>query len=215
MCSSGDQTAKNLENSQAAMTNTLNADYSTTFAEQQQVLANLKAKMDYIAANPMGMTPQQTATATTAINENTAQAAKQAIGAAGAFAATHGGAADVGGGGGAQLAGEIATGATLSKAQSLATLSNQNELLKQQNFWSAISGLNSVGSQYGGAGGTAIGGATSTANSSTNAGQLALASQQAGWQDVGGVISGIGGLAEAGVGVAGAAKGVFPGVKAG
>lgn len=63
--------------------------------------------------------------------------------------------------------------------------------------------MNSVGSQYGGAGGTAIGGATSTANSATNAGQLALATQQAGWQDVGGVISGISGLASTGAGIAG------------
>jgi hypothetical protein len=200
MCSSGGEvgaTDEALQQSQAAMTNTLNADYSTTFAEQQSVLANLNAKMNYEAANPMGYTPQQLATATTAINENTATAAKQAIGAAGAYAAAHGG-ADVGNGAIGQIAGQIGSAATQSKAQQLAALSNQNQGMKQQNFWNAISGLNSVGSEYGGAGGTAIGGAGSAANSSTGAGSGALAAQQAGWQDIGGVISGIAGLGAAG-----------------
>jgi hypothetical protein len=200
MCSGGGEvgaTDEALQQSQAAMTNTLNADYSTTFAEQQSVLANLNAKMNYEAANPMGYTPQQLATATTAINENTATAAKQAIGAAGAYAAAHGG-ADVGNGAIGQIAGQIGSAATQSKAQQLAALSNQNQGMKQQNFWNAISGLNSVGSEYGGAGGTAIGGAGSAANSSTGAGSGALAAQQAGWQDIGGVISGIAGLGAAG-----------------
>ena len=193
-CSSGDSTAEGLEKSQAVMANQLNQDYSTAFGEQQQVLNNQVARMNYIANNPMGYTPQQLATATTSINENAATAAKQAIGAAGAYAAAHGG-ADVGNGAVGEVAGQIASAATNAKQQSLAQLSNQNQQMKQQNFWNAISGLNSAGSELGGAGGTAIGGATGTANSSVNAGQLALASQQAGWSDVGGMMSVIGGLA--------------------
>lgn len=202
MCSSGGSVGKTdeaLQKSQAAMTNTLNADYSTSFAEQQSVLADLRAKMNYISANPMGYTSQQLATAKTSINENTATAAKQALGSAAAFAATHGG-ADVGGGAVGELAGQIGSAATQSKAQALANLSNSNEELKQQNFWKAIGGLNSVGSEYGGAGGTAIGGAGTAAGTSVQAGSGALAAQQAGWQDLGGVLSGVGGLVSAGTG---------------
>ena len=194
MCSSGDSSAKNLEAAQTAMTSQLNADYSTTFSEQQQLLQQQTARMSYIASNPMGYTPKQLATATTAINENTATAARQAIGSAAAYAASHGG-ADTGSGPVGEIAGQIGSAAAQSKAGELASLSQQNEGLKQQNFWNAISGLNSVGSELGGAGGTAIGGASNTANSAVNAGQLVLASKQAGWQDLAGVMSGIGGLA--------------------
>lgn len=205
MCSSGGQIAqvdKDLQAAQAKMTSTLNADYSTTFAEQQSLLGQQRARLNYIAANPMGYTPTQLHTATTAINENTANAAKKALGSAAAFAASHG-AADVGGGAIGQVAGEIGSEAAQSKAQQLSALSQQNEELKQKNFWNAISGLNSVGSELGGSGGTAIGGATSTADSSVTAGSGALAAQQAGWQNFGSVLSGVAGLATAASGFKG------------
>lgn len=200
MCSSGGQIAANdeaLQKAQTVMTNNLNSDYSTTFAEQQQLLGQQTARMNAIAANPMGYTTAQLHNATTSINENTSRAAKQALGSAAAFAAAHGG-ADVGGGGAAQLSGEIGSEAAQSKAGQLSQLSQQNEGLKQQNFWNAISGLNSVGSELGGAGGTAIGGASSAANSAVGAGSGALAAKQAGWQDVAGVLGGISGLVSAG-----------------
>lgn len=206
MCSSGgqvSQTDEALQKSQAAMTNTLNADYSTTFAEQQNVANQQIARMNAIAANPMGYTTPQLHAATTSINENTANAAKQAIGAAAAYAASHGGSAgDVGGGPINQAVGAAVSGAAQSKAQQLSALSQQNEGLKQQNFWNAISGLNSVGSELGGAGGTAIGGAGSSAGSSIDAGKGAIAAQQAGWQDFAGVLGGVSGLIKAGTGVA-------------
>ena len=199
-CSGGEvgQTDKALQKSQAAMTDTLNKDYSVTFAEQQDVLAQQRAKLAYIAANPTGYTPEELHTATTSINENTATAAKQAMGAAAAFAASHGG-ADVGGGGAAQMAGQIASGAAQSKAQALAALSTQNQAMKRQNLWSALSGLQDVGSEYGGAGSTSISGAGSSAGSAVNAGSGALAAQQAQWGNMFGIISGIGGLASAAV----------------
>lgn len=202
MCSSGGeiaQTDEQLQQAQAAMTNTLNSDYSTTFAEQQEVLKQQVARMNYIAANPMGYTPQELATQKTAINENTAVAAKQALGTAAAYASAHGG-ADVGNGAVGELAGEIASGAAQSKAAQLNALSMSNEQIKRQNFWNATSGLNSAASELGGAGGTAIGGAGSAASSSVNAGSGALAAKQAGWQDLGGVLAGVGGLATAATG---------------
>jgi hypothetical protein len=200
MCSSGGSVAANDEQLQAAQTaetNTLNKDYSTTFAEQQSLLASQQARLSAIAANPMGYTTAQLHNATTNINENTATAAKQALGAAAAYSAGHG-AADVGSGVAGQLAANITSGAAQSKAAQLSALSQQNEGLKQQNFWNAIGGLNSVGSELGGAGGTAIGGAGSSANSAVSAGSGALAAQQAGWQDLAGVIGGIASLGMAG-----------------
>jgi len=215
MCSSGGQIAqtdKDLQKAQAAMTNTLNQDYSTTFAEQQQVLNQQRARMNAIAANPMGYTTAQLHAATTNINENTARAAKQAIGAAASYAAAHGGSAgDVGGGPISEAVGEAVGQAGQSKAAQLSALNTSNEAFKQQNFWNAISGLNSVGSELGGAGGTAIGGAGSSASSAVSAGSGALAAQQAGWENFAGVLGGISGLAKAGVGVAGAATGHWPG----
>jgi hypothetical protein len=203
MCSGSaqvQQTDQALQNSQAAMTNTLNQDYSTTFGEQQSVLKNLQAKMNYEAANPMGYTPQQLAGATTAINENTATAARQAIGSAAAYAASHGG-ADVGSGAAGEIAGQIGTAAALSKSQQLSSLAQQNQGMKQQNFWNAISGLNSVGSEYGGAGGTAIGGAGNAANTSVGAGSGALAAGQSTMTDIGSLLSGIAGAGMAGAGI--------------
>lgn len=205
MCSSGGQIAKNdeaLQESQIAMNKTLNADYSTTFAEQQSILGNLKAKMDYIAANPMGYTPAQLHLATTAINENTSGAAKRALGSAAAYAATHG-APDVGGGAIGQVAGEIGSAAAQSKAQSLAQLRSESENLKQKNFWSAIQGLSSVGSELGGAGGTAIGGAGTAASTAVSAGEGALQAKQAGWGNFMGVLGGIAGLTKAASGIPG------------
>jgi hypothetical protein len=205
MCSSGGQvgqTDEALQASQAAMTTTLNDDYTQSFHDQQTVLANLQARANFIASNPFGYTPQQLAQQTTSINENTATAARQAMGSAAAFAAAHGGGgADIGSGVSGQIAGQIASAATESKAQQLQSLSQQNQAMKQQNFWNAISTLNSVGSQYGGAGGTAIGGAGSAASTAVGAGTGALAAQQAGWQDIGGVVSGVAGLASAGAGI--------------
>jgi hypothetical protein len=198
-CSAGDQTAKDIEETQLATAKTLTADYSQSYAEQQSLLQSQQAKLNAILANPLGYSPQELAAAKTAINENTATAAKQAIGAAGAYAAAHGG-ADVGSGAAGEIAGAIGSAATQSKAQQLSALSEQNQAMKRQNYWNAISGLSNVGAQFGGAAGTSISGANSAANSAVNAGDLALQSSQAGWGDVGSIISGVAGLGTAGVG---------------
>jgi len=194
MCSSGDSTAAGLEQQQAANSNVFFQDAQVSFDQNAGIQAELAARMQYMASNPMGLTPQQLATSTTAINENTATAAKQAVGAAAAFAASHG-SADVGGSGIGQAVGEIGTSAALAKSKELADLSNVNQQLKQSNMWNAISGLSGVGKDYGTNFGTGASAQTGAANASVNAGQLLLASQQAGWGDVGGMMGGIGSLA--------------------
>ena len=200
MCSSGGevaQTDEQLQQAQAAMTQTLNADYSTTFAEQQSVAKQQMAIANNLIANPQGYSPQFLAQQTTAINQNTATSARQALSAASAFAASHGGAADTGGGGIAQIAGQIGAAATAEKDSQLSSLATANANLKQENYWKGIGELNNAGSNLGGVAGTAIGSSAGVAGSSTGAGSGALAAQQAGWQDVGGIISGVAGLATA------------------
>jgi hypothetical protein len=204
LCSSGGQVAQTdqaLQESQAKMASLLNSDYSASFANQQSVLGAQQARLSALAANPLGYTPEQLHVATTSINDNTANAAKTAIGSAAAYAASHGG-ADVGSGVAGQIAGGIGSAAAQSKAQQLSSLSQQSQALKQQNMWNAISGLNQVGSEYGSSAGTAIGGANSSANSALNAGAGVTAAKKAGWEELGGVLGGLGGLASAGLGVA-------------
>lgn len=182
--------------SDTALSKTMADNAKLAFGEQQTVLGQQAAKFAYMAANPMGYTPAELHTATTSINENTATAAKQAIGAAAAFAASHGG-ADVGGGGAAQAAGQIASQAAVGKARSLADLSMQNEGMKRAQMWQALSGLNQVGSEYGNATGTSLGGATGASGAGTSAGTGALDAANAGWTDFGSILSGLGGVGEA------------------
>lgn len=197
MCSDSGQAASNdeaLQTAQTKLTQTLDNNYSTAFGEQQNVLARVQSQMQAQIANPMGYTPQQLATAKTSINENTATAAKQALGAAGAYAAAHGG-ADTGSGPTGEIAGQIASGAAQAKAGELANLSNQNQAFKQANYWNAIQGLSSTGAQYGGAGSTASGSSAGVAGSGVNAGTAATAASNMGFQDVLGGISALGGAA--------------------
>lgn len=176
MCS-GNQQIENqdlaVQKTQTAMTQTLSNSYGQAFANQQNVLAAQQARLSAQVANPQGYTPQQLAGATTSINENTATAAKQAIGSAAAFAAAHGG-ASTGSGAAGQLAGQIASGAALAKSQQLLQLSQQNQAMKQQNYWNGIQGLNQVGSAYGQAAGTAAGSSAGVASSGSQAGEAAF-----------------------------------------
>ena len=114
------------------------------------------------------------------------------MGAASAFAASHGG-ADVGSGAAGQLAGEIASGATLAKSQQLSQLNQQNQEMKQANYWRGIEGLNQVGSAYGQAAGTAAGSSAGVASSGAQAGEAAF--QAMGPSTLGSIMQGVGTLA--------------------
>ncbi len=205
MCSSGGQVAVNdaaLQAATLASVKQQTADYGVTFAEQQGVLNSIKTRMAAEAANPLGYSPQQLAIQRTGINENFANAAKQAIGTAAAFGATHG-SADISGGGTGAVVGRIASDAATGAAAARASLAQQNEALKQENRWKALSGLDTVGAQYGGAGSTALGNVAGVADASTQAGSGVLAAKEAGWQNLTGVLSGISGLAQSATGFKG------------
>jgi len=205
MCSSGGKVAANdqaLQDSEVVANKTYLADYNTTFAEQQTVLAQQKARLDAEVANPMGYTPAQLHAATTSINENTSTAAKQAIGAAAAFAAAHG-STDIGGGAAGQMVGQIASGAAGEKARELSALSQQNEAIKQERLQAGLAGLTQVGSEYGGAAGRSTSGESAAAGGATEAGTGVLAAKEAGWQHFAGTLGAISGGISAVAGIPG------------
>jgi hypothetical protein len=200
-CSSGGQVAVNdaaLQAATLASVKQQTADYGVTFNEQQQVLNSVKTRLQAESLNPMGYTPAQLAIQRTGINENFANAAKQAIGSAAAFGASHG-SADIGGGPTGAMVGQIASQAATGAAGARANLAQQNEALKQENRWKALSGLDTVGAQYGGAGATALGDVAGVAGASTGAGEGVIQAKEQGWNELSGVLSGISGLATAGV----------------
>lgn len=175
--------AQQEQNLQLATSKTMAQNYNTTFAQQQGILQQQKAVAQNMIANPTGLTPQEMATSTTSINENTARAAKQAMGAAAGFAASHGG-ADVGSGATGQIAGEIASEAAQSKAGQLANLSNTNQAVKRANLLQGINLLQNTGAAYGGQSETGIGNEGGVVNAGTDAGKLSLQAGQTGFNDV-------------------------------
>lgn len=210
MCSSGGKVAANdqaLQDANLAANTNFLKNAQTAFGEQQQILGQQTAKFNYMMSNPMGYTPRELKIQTTGVNENFARAAKGALGSAAAFAAAHGG-ADVGGGGIGAEVGQI--GATIAggKAAALSDIASRNEEMKRQSFMTGLEGLQQTGAAYGGASGTSIGGAGTTGGDVTSAGSGVLAAKEAGWQELSGVLGGISGLAQAGVGAYGVSKGI-------
>ena len=164
----------------------------------RQALGSAAAFANNLIANPLGYTAPQLANANTAINENFANAAKGALGSAAAFAAAHG-SSDIGGGATGQIAGQIGGQAATGAAAARASLSQQNEALKRESMLTGLQELNTAGTGAQGAVGGSVSGAGTTGETTTNAGTGVTAAQQAGWGDVTGVLSGISGLATAGL----------------
>ena len=190
----GDSTASSLEASQAAFAKTAEGDNQIAFSEQQRLLASQQAKLQQIATNPQGYSPEQLHIASTSINDNTARAAKQAIGAAAQFGA-RGGATDISSPAAGQMAAGLLSAAAQNKASNLAQVAEQSQELKTQNMWKAISGLNEIGSQYGRSAESQGNIGVGAADASVKAGQLALAAKQSGMQQFGSMVSGLSGLA--------------------
>ena len=191
MCCSGDSSAKSLESTQAAFVNTLNASYQTTFAEQQATLAKLSTQLNYMISNPHGFSPADLAAMRTSATDMTAGQFQKAMAATGAYAASHGG-ADLSSGVQAGITAGVATAGAQEQSREQLAITQANEQMKMENYWKSISGLGTVAGLQNPA--AYAGESAGVAKSSVDAGQLLLASKQAGWQDVGGVISGIAGL---------------------
>lgn len=199
MCSSGGSVAITDEALQAALKTSSTAmlnNYNAAFGAQNAIAQQQAARLNYMIANPLGYTPQQLHSATTSINERTATAAKQAIGAAAGFAASHGG-ADTGSGPAGMVAGDIASNVATSRAQALNDLNLQNQQMKQQNLWTAMSGLSEAGSQFGSEASTAASAGEGAAGKAIDAGTGVTAAKEATWQNVTGVLSALSGAGQA------------------
>ena len=181
----------------AANTNFLN-DAKTAFAEQQQIQAKQTALANNMIANH-AHTPKELAIQTTGVNENFSRAAKNALGSAAAFSATHG-ASDVGGGGTGEMAAQIGTAAATGKAGALSDIASRNEEMKRQSMLTGLSELNQAGSAAQSAEGGSVSGADTTGTTTTKAGEGAIQAAQSGWQDFAGVLGAVGSLAKAGAG---------------
>lgn len=197
MCSEADPTQVALRDAQAAFTRTIDSSFKTTFANQQQILGFLSAKLQQMIAHPSGFTPAELTALRTGATDTTAAATANAQKAVAAYGASHGG-ADLGSGVQAQIQGAVATSGAqeLSREKSQITIADAER--QQENYWSAINGLTGVGRAYDPTGYASA--ETSSANATTAASHEVSAEKQTGWQNAFGVVSGVAGLASAATG---------------
>lgn len=197
MCCSGDKTAKAAEQAQAAFTQTLQSSFSTAFANNQAILNNLTQTLTNAINNPKGFDPKTLALMKTNVNDTVSNSVRNAqIASTNAAAARSG--PDLGSGVDAQVQGQIAGTGVAARAQNLSQIDIQNGLLQNQNYWSAIQGLTNVAAAENPTG--YAGAANQGAGEVANLSNAVLQSQQAGWQNAFGVVSGIAGLGLSAVG---------------
>ena len=150
-----------------------------------------KPYLENMVSNPTGYSPADLTALRTGASDQVAQGVANAKQAVQANEAAH----DSGlpSGVNEQINASVDTAGAQQGAAAQREITEQDDQLKLQNYWKAIGALSGQAEleapqSYAGA-------ATSAGNSVANLSQAVLASQQAGWQDFGGVLSGIGGLA--------------------
>lgn len=200
MCSSGDQTAKDTEQAQAAFTKTLMSSFQTAFAANQGILSSIIPKLTEMMNNPQGFSPEELSLMKTKASDTVTAQTDAAQKAAGTYAASHGG-ADLGSGVQAQISGSIAGAGATEQERESSNIDIANEQERQQNYWRAIGGLQKTAEAENPTG--YAGAANQSGDTTANLSRAVLASQQAGWQNIGGIISGVAGLGEAAVGAYG------------
>jgi hypothetical protein len=197
MCSSGDSTVKQTEQSQAAFTSTLRDSFNTAFAAKQDILGKLTGKLTDMLNNPHGFDPKTLALMKSGAADVVARQTNAAQVGANTYLATHGG-PDLGSGVGAQIKGGIAAAGATEGARESSNIDIQSGLLQNENYWKAVSGLSSVAQEENpeGLASDEIGSANSVADLSKSF----LASKEADWGNIGGIINGVAGLGTAAVG---------------
>jgi hypothetical protein len=198
MCSSGDSTVKSTETAQAAFTKTLSDSFGTAFANKQDILGKLTAKLTDQINNPQGFDPKTLALMKTNASDTVARGTNAAQVGANAYLATHGG-AELGSGVAAQIKGGIGAAGAEEGAREASGIDIQSGLLQNDNYWKAISGLTNVANSENpeGLANAEVGSANATADLS----RAYLASKQADWQNAFGVVKGIAGLGMAAAGM--------------
>jgi hypothetical protein len=208
VCSGGDKTAKASEVSAAAFQNTLQGSFQTAFGANQAILNTLTAKLTDTINNPKGFDPKTFALLKTGASDTVARQTEQAQIAASSAMARHGG-PDLGSGVEAQVHGEIGAAGATEQARESSNIDIASGELQNENYWRAISGLTNVAQAENPTG--YAGAANSSAESVSSLSRSVLASQQAGWQNTFGIISGIAGLGSAAIGAYNSFGGAKPG----
>ena len=175
------------------------------------MLDTLSAKLTDTLNNPKGFSPEQMAILKTSASDTIARQTNMAKIGAGAAIAQHGG-ADLGSGVSAQVLGSIEGEGMQSQSQADTGINLASEAQKNQNYWNSVKGLTDVAAAENPTGYASA--ANQSADATANLSHAVLASQQAGWQNTMGIISGVAGL---GTGVVGGlnSAGFFGGTKAG
>lgn len=124
--------------------NTLNADFSNIFAQNEAILQSIQTAMEPIVAagpNQFGFSPEQTASMRTEASDQNAQAANQAQIAAGAKEATAGGEAFIPSGANLQIGATINNQANLAAAQAQENITQAGYQQGKQDFFAAENAL--------------------------------------------------------------------------
>ncbi len=207
-CSSADPGTEENAASSLALTQALQADFGTTFAQNQSILGGLTSTLKNAIAKPQGFSPTEMAALKTQAMDTTAQQFAGAKAGAAAGAARYGG--DVASGVTAQTIGAVAGLEAETTSSQLGKINIASAEEQRANYWKGIQGLTQVGAAYNPTGyaGAAIGASEAT----TKAEAEKLAEKQSSWSNDFGVVKGIAGLglAAATAGTGGAAKAAAP-----
>jgi hypothetical protein len=188
----GDSTAKAAEQQQAQFDQQLMTIFQAQYGKQSATLSYLQGKMQpIIDAGGQGYSPTDLTAIRTSVSDTNAQQYQNAQVALNNKIAAAGG-SKLAGVAGATIESQAALGAAEAQqeAASQNAVTQQNEQLKQQNYWNAINVLNGTAAQENPLGYSSA--ATSGSNSVANLSQAYTQSQQSGLMGaLGGVIGGV------------------------
>jgi hypothetical protein len=177
MCSSGDSTAKQAEQTQAQLTQQLVNMMQTQFGKQSAVTDLVTKTLEPMLTNPEGYDPATLAALRTSATEQNAAAYAHAKQAAQNVSFTQGG-RELPSGVNDQIQSILSSNEASNQANSQDKITLANEQQKQQNFITALNGLNGVATQLNPIG--YANSADSSGNATANLSNAVTNSQQSG-----------------------------------
>jgi hypothetical protein len=196
MCSSGDQTAANAEKSSAAFQDTLTSAFKTQFGQNQDLYNFLSGSLKSQINNPQGYGDQALTAMRTGATDTIASQYQNAQKALQNRQFTAGG-ENLPSGVNAMQTGALAQGQASDTAGAQNNITLQDQNLKQQNYWNAISGLNGV--NQGNNAGITAGNANGAGNTTAGLSQAVTSSQAAAMSPFNALIGAAGGALTGGI----------------
>ncbi len=140
----GDSIIRSTEDQWAKFASFLTDTFKSQYSTQQGLLSYLTGTLKSQIENPHGFSPQTLAALRGGATDNVTTQFESARKAAGSTAAGGMFNPEVGSGVAAQIKGQIGAGQAGEEAGALNNIALQDEQMKQNNFWKAISGLSGV-----------------------------------------------------------------------